>query len=270
MATTITYPMAPAVTPLKGTLLDAATVTNDFAWLDGRDLFDSYNCMEFQSSAEFCAPSPKEFDNVAGYQSGIRFATYGGVICKPMGLDQDRMKSEIERVFAAGESTAVEAALMAQRFVLNDPDPEVSLWDAPVDITPAGGAVKPAVGIALLEGFASRNYVGAPTLHVPVTIASLILGVDGAEYEGRVLRTKMGSKIAAGAGYDLPNTGPTGAAAAAGEKWIYATGEVIVGRSAPEIHQVMAHEDNDVLVLAERGYIVAIDCFAAAIRVQIA
>lgn len=265
MVTTATYPVAPATTKLDGTLLDAATVSEQFAWLgEGDDLFDSYNCMSFQASPEFCAPNTKDFDNVIGWQSGFRFGAYGGVTCRSVGLDRAHMLSEVERVFAAGESTAVERALMDIRFT-----ERTDYWDAPVDITPVAGAVKPAVGVSMLEGYASSVYVGAPTLHMPRTIASLILGVDGAVLEGSVLRTKLGSKIAAGAGYDFPNTGPTGSAAATGEKWLYATGEVVVLRGQAEIRQAIDMEDNEVYVLAERPYIAAVDCFTAAIRVTV-
>lgn len=267
---TANYPLTPTTTPLVGTLLDTATVTDQFTWLDGRGLFDSYNCMAFDSAAEFCAPSPKTFDNSINWVSGKRFAVYGGVQCKAIGLDRARMLSEVERVFNTGESTAVEAGIMEHLFrVATDLDGDGNpLWAAPTDITPAGGAVSPKVGLALLEGFAGRNYVGRPTLHLPLTVAS-ILAVDTVKIDDGKITTKMGSKVVAGAGYDLPNTGPTGAAAAAGERWLYATGEVWIGRAKVEIRDAMATSDNDVFVLAERGYIAAVDCFAAAIRVKV-
>lgn len=267
MVTTATYPVAPAVTPLEGTLLDAARVTDDFAWLDGSALFESFNCMRFEQSAEFCAPNTKTFDQGSVWQDGFRFAAYGGVVCKAVGLDQANMEREVERVFNAGESVAVERALMETRF-RDDADP-ADRWGAPIDLTPAGGAVDPVVGLGILEGYSPSVYVGAPTLHVPRSIVSIIATKGGLEKDGRVLRTKLGSKIAAGAGYDYPNYGPTGAAAAAGEKWLYATGEVVVTRGPAIVRQVMAHEDNDVFVLAERGYIAAVDCFTAAVRVTV-
>lgn len=260
----VSYPVAPAITSFTSSLLDVAAVTDNFAWLDGADLFDSYNCMKFQATANFCAPSVKTFSNVAGWQQGFRFAAYGGVKCSTVGLDMARQESEVRRVFEAGESTAVERAMMATRFKANG-----TLWGAPVDITPAGGAVKPAVGVALLEGFGGDNYVGMPTIHMPRTIGSLLMGVQGAAFDGTVLQTKLGSKIAVGVGYDFPNNGPTGAAAPTGEKWIYATGEVVIGRSDVIVQQVVDPQNNDVYVLAERGYIAAVDCFAAAVRVQV-
>lgn len=270
--TTVEYPTVSSVDKAKSTLLDVAQVTDQFKWLDGLALFESYNCLTFSAEANFCAPNTKDLSDMAGWQDGLRFAAFGGVTCKAIGLDQDQMRAGVSRAFDIGESTAVEKALMKYRFAASTgaASERPGVWAAPVDITPAGGAVSPAVGIALLEEYAGSLYVGAPTLHVPRSIASLILGVNGAVYEGNTLQTRSGSKMAAGAGYAYPNTGPTGAAAAAGERWVYATGEVWVGRAAPELHgPILDQSTNDVVMLAERGYVVAVDCFTAAIRVTV-
>lgn len=265
MSVLATYPVAPTVTPRTGTLLDVASVSDNFAWLDGNDLFDSYNCMKFDAEAAFCAPNSKSFNNKPAWQDGILFAAYGGVVCKAIGLDQSRMLSETERVFTSGESTAVERALMKYRFAA-----KANHWAAPTDLTPTGGAVKPAVGVALLEGYAGANYVGAPTLHLPLTVASLMLGATGVlVQEGDSIGTKLGSKVAAGSGYDFPNLGPTGSAAPTGEKWLYATGEVVIVRGEVVMRQAMDYSTNEVFVLAERPYVAAVDCFTAAVRVQV-
>lgn len=267
MVTLASYPVAPAVTPRSGTLLDAANVGEGMAWLDGNDLFESFNCMEFGSAAEFCAPNTKTFDNTLNWVDGIRFAAYGGVQCRAVGLDQDALDTQVSRAFEAGESTAIERALMEQRFRA-DADP-AARWGAATDITPGAAAVDPKVGLALLEGYAASVYVGQPTLHVPRSIAAIVAASDGIVEEGSSLRTKLGAKVAAGAGYDYPNTGPTGAEAAAGEKWLYATGEVVIQRGSAEIRQAVDMTNNDVYVLAERPYIAAVDCFAAAVRVTV-
>jgi hypothetical protein len=259
------YPVAPAVDGLKGTLLDAANVGTEWEWLNGDDLFESYNCLTFGAAANFCAPNSKTFPQAPNWVDGAQFAAYGGLSCRALGIDLDRARSEVERVFGEGEARAVERGLMEKRFRA-DPG---ARWGAPTDLTPAGGAVSPAVGIALLESYAATNYVGVPTLHMPRAIASLRGQVSALEWDGPVLRTFLGSKVAAGGGYDLVNYGPAGAAAPAGEKWVYGTGEVVVARSAVEVREAIDQENNDVYVLAERGYIVAVDCFAAAVRVTV-
>lgn len=263
--TTARYPVAPALTRRKGTLLDAATLGSGMEWLDGNDLFESYNCMSFGAAVEFCSPNPKTLDQSPQWTDGVLFGAYGGLKCRTVGIDIDAAKAEVGRVFDAGESTAVERALMETRFIA-DPG---ARWGAATDITPVGGAVKPAVGVAMLEGYAASVYAGAPTLHLPVTIASLLAGVDGTVFEGNVMQTKLGSKVAAGAGYEFPNSGPTGAAPAAGELWLYASGEVLVQRGEIVLREAIAQEDNHLYVLAERPYIAAVDCFTAAIRVTV-
>jgi len=259
------FPVAPAVKQLEGTLLDAADVTDGIEWLDENGLFESYNCMSFEGSAEFCAPNTKDFDQTAGWQDGFRFAAYGGVTCKAVGVDQAAMQRAVEDVFKRGESTAVERAMMSTRFAAD----ANNRWDAPVDLTPASGPVSPQTGVAILEGYAGSVYVGGPTLHLPRSIASILLGTQGAVLDQGEFTTRLGSKIAAGVGYDFPNLGPTGAEAAAGEKWLYATGEVVIRRGPAIVRQAMAHDTNDVYVLGERGYVAAVDCFAAAVRVTL-
>lgn len=220
--------------------------------------------MKFQAEAEFCAPNVKDFDQAAGWVSGFRMAAYGGVTCQAVGLDLDRMQSEVGRVFDAGESTAVEQGLIRVRMA-DDPDGD---WEAAPDLTPTGGAVSPTVGMALLEGEAAQNYIGMPVLHMPVTIASLLSHNNSIEFSGDTLVTKLGSKVVAGAGYE-DAAGPAGTAPAAGEKWMFATGGVLVRRGPVEVRQAIAHESNEVFVLGERGYVVAVDCFTAAVRVKV-
>lgn len=271
MVTKVDYPVAPTVTPLRGTVLDAATIIPEFKWLDGVALYDSFNCMTFRESAEFCAPNNKDFNLSSVWQNGYTFAVYGGVTCKPIGLDQARMKSEAQRAFLAGEAVAVEQSLMANRFVANvdiAPDPDVTYWEAPENITPAA-APSAAVGLALLEGHAAANYVGTPTIHMPRSIASLLMGTQTLVWDGDTLRTPLGSKVAAGGGYDVANSGPDGSAATAGTRWMYATGEVVIGRTEVIVRDALDHVDNDAYVLVERGYLAAIDCYAAAISVTL-
>jgi hypothetical protein len=258
--------VAPTVEAFKGTLLDAATVTDGIEWLSPEALFETYNCMKFEGAVEFCAPNNKDFDQEAGWNDGFLFGAYGGVSCRSVGLDRDEMERKVSEVFQRGESTAVERAFMQTRFVVSNP---AGSWPAPTDLTPAGGPVKPEVGLAILEGYAGSVYVGAPTIHIPRSIGSILISRQTAEMDGNVMRTHMGSKIAAGAGYDYPNTGPTGAEAAAGEKWLYATGEVVIRRGNAIVRQAMSHTDNEVYVLAERAYVGAADCFAAAVRVTL-
>ena len=266
---TATYPVAPEVTPLDGTLLHAATVRDGIAWLDGRDLWASSAAMTFGAAPVFCGPNTKDLDdNEIDWVSGFLFGAYGGLTCKPVGTSLEEMESIVREGFTRGESTAVERGFMETRFRAAAGD-NLGRWEAPVDITPAGGAVKPAVGVALLEGYYASVYSGAPVLHMPRVIASLLLGPAWVTMDGSTIRTKLGSKIAAGAGYDYPNTSPAGVNAPDGEKWVYATGAVYVGRGEMTVQSALNQTDNNAAVLAERAYIGAVDGPVVAVRVKV-
>ena len=268
MVTTITYPSAPTLTKRRGTLLDAATVVDSgTSWLgDNEALFESFNCMDFGASAVWCGPNAKTFSNSPGWSAGFRFAAYGGITCKSVGFDLGSADSSAKSAFEAGESTAVERALMKTRFVAGP----ANTWAAPTDITPAGGAVSVGAGIGLLEAYAGTKYAGAPTLHLPRVVIPMLNGTNSLSLEGGTLVTQLGSKVAAGAGYDFPNTGPAGGNAAAGERWLYASGEVLVLRDDLVVQQGFNQNTNDVVVLVERMYFAVVDCFVAAVKVKVA
>lgn len=212
---------------------------------------------------------PKSFSSPS-WQDGFKFAVYAGVICKLVGFDTGQTESDLDAAFSNKESVAVARALMKNRFVTGG-----SLnWSAPTDLTPAAGAVDPVVGLAILEGHASWNYAGQPTLHVPRTIGSLLLNKYAAiHYDGSTLRTELGAKVAADGGYESPNQGPTGAAPSAGELWLYASGEVSYAASTPitqsGLDLVETTDSNRFRILRERAYIASVDCYTAAVRVKV-
>lgn len=200
-----------------------------------------------------------------GWQDGFRFGVYGGIKCKGPGFTMADGEAKVRAAFEAMESVGVERALMTTRFV------DGAAWDPATDLTPAGGAVSASIGLALLEGDAACKYAGTPIIHAPRAVASLLSTVGaGIERDGNRLLSKLGTPIAAGGGYACPNSGPTGAAPAAGEAWMYASGTVKVARGELLVHSDIDREQNDVYVLAERAYVAVVDCYTAAVRVKVA
>lgn len=265
----------PPVTPHVSTLLDHATIVEGLDYVDDRGMVDSFNCLDMAVPTAFCpdVPTEKDFEAPA-WIDGIRFAVYGGVSCKPFGFSEERGLAKINEAFRLKESIGVERALMQTRFIAGpDDDPGVGVdlrWPAPEDLTPAGGPVSPEVGLALLEGRARSLYAGVPTLHLPGTIASLLAAQDRIVIEAGKAYTKLGSKVAIGGGYEDPNNGPDGLAPTAGALWVYATGEVFLARTPQVSVKTMDTTNNDIYALAERAYVAAIDCFAAAVEVTVA
>jgi hypothetical protein len=269
-STTATYPVAPEITPLWGTLLDAAKVQDGIAWLDGRDLWVSGGDLKFGYAPVFCGVNSKNLDsNSVDWVSGFQVGAYGALTCRLIGTTFEEMEEQVREGFASGESTAIERALMDIRFRAAAGD-NVGRWATPTDITPAGGAVHPRVGLALLEGRFSALYSGSPTIHMPRNIASLLAATEAIQRNGDVLYTKLGSLIAAGAGYDYTNYSPAGVASAEMERWVYASGPVYVGRGDMITQRALDQSDNDATVLAERPYIVAVDGPVLALRVTVA
>lgn len=254
-------------TKVEGTLLDAATITEDLRWMDTEGISLSYNCITTNSQAVWPCPDgeqPEKVFNSPQWQDGFRFVSYAGVGCQSIGFDREEAMDEAKRIYLSRESVAVEQALMAQRFIAS-----AGNWDAPTDITPASGAVKPAVGLALLEQHAGVSYAGAPTLHASRSIGALLWDSASLEKRGSTFFSPQGSKVASGAGYGIANQSPAGVAAPAGESWIYATGEVSVARGALITHWELNRANNEVTALVERPYIAVVDCYAAAVRVKV-
>jgi hypothetical protein len=204
------------------------------------------------------------------WQDGIRFSVYSGIICKAVGFDRDFASAELERVFTNKESVAVARALMSTRFI----DGGSLNWDAATDLTPAGGAVDPSVGLAILEGNAGSNYGGTPVIHAPRTIGSLLTRNGQASLNGNILVSALGTPIAADSGYESPSNGPAGTAPSAGELWMYASGAVSLAASTPVFQQwgidlVETGDSNRIRILRERTYLAAVDCYTAAVRVKV-
>lgn len=204
------------------------------------------------------------------WQDGFSFAVYTGIICKAVGFDRDYAAAELERVFTNQESVGVARALMTTRFI----DGGSLNWNAATDLTPAGGAVDPSVGLAILEGDAGANYAGTPVIHAPRTVGSLLTRNGQAGLQGNVLVSALGTPIAADSGYESPSNGPTGAAPSAGELWMYASGAVSLAASQPVFQQwgidlVESGDSNRIRILRERSYLAAVDCYTAAVRVKV-
>lgn len=261
---------APTPTPLRGVLLDAISTVDGVPDLNfTENQYESYNCLTTGYRAVYPCPTPdplppaKTF-NTPAWQDGFKFAAYGGVRCSSVGFDLEFAQAELTRVFDVMESKSIAQGLMENRFrALAD------YWPAPTDITPAGGAVVPKVGLALIEGLASTQYAGVPTIHVPRSIGSLLIDGGSIAFKGDRLETGLGAKVAADGGYES-NFGPDGVAAPAGEKWIYGTGEVQAQRSAPVFQEwAINMSNNDITILRERVYVLTVDCFATAVRVKV-
>lgn len=270
---------------LTSTVLDHATVnemSGGFGLRNEAGMWVSYNCMDTLVPVPLCGPlddpetgNRKQFAS-APWIPAFSFAVYGAVQCSMVGLDVADQKAEVERVFLLNEGKGVEKALRGNRFVaraeadtaLNNLN-EVT-WDAPEDLTPVE-PVSVVVALALLEGYAASVYSGLPTIHMPRAAATILEGMGLITFDGNKARTKNGSKVAIGGGYDDEAMLRSG-------KWdLFATGEVYVekskqitvngyefqGEAADANPSRTPFDSNTSVALVERAYRAAVDCFVA-------
>lgn len=195
---------------------------------------------------------------------GDPFALYHLFKCAPVGQGgEQRFQDRARTALRLGEQRGLERVTGA--LLAADTDG--------VDLTPTPGTAVPLVeGLARLEGWAAANYGGVPVVHAPRE-AGTVLGRRLERVSGH-LETMQGSFFASGGGYDAL-TGPDGGAAAgAGEAWLYVTGQVVVHRSAdievgPLLDSAAGGRINEWAAMVERLYTSTWECITGAVLVDL-
>lgn len=193
--------------------------------------------------------------------TGEGFTVYAGIDCRIVGIN-DPAGAARRRL------TGVE-----QRLV------EGYVWEhmlaVPAAVLPTGSAtaVTLKAGIAALEEALGSTYGGIGVIHAPRSFSPYAADRSQIVRDRDKLRTSVDTVWAFGGGYTA-NTGPDGSPAGAGEQWLYATGVAVVRRRdvfVPADYQSGATNLslNDAMVIAERQYVVTLDCPLFAVNVDI-
>jgi hypothetical protein len=113
------------------------------------------------------------------------------------------------------------------------------------------------------------GYGSLGAIHADRGAASLWSTNGAVKASGQRLLTTVGTPVSAGAGY--PGTSPSGAAAAAGETWVFAAPAMFGYRGSVQSTSALDRGRNDFLAIAERNYVVGFDpCGVGAVRMTIA
>lgn len=191
---------------------------------------------------------------------GVPFAVYHMFKCGALG-GYDRATERARRALMGGEGRAVEKVMASL----------LAADDTGVDLTPTPGTAIPLLdGLALLEKWSAANYGGVATIHLARDAALVAYAAGALERVSTRLETGLGSRVAAGAGYDTL-AGPEGTDPADdGEAWLYVTGQVVARRAAvievgPQLQTTP--RDNSFLALAERPYVLTTECIVGAVLV---
>jgi hypothetical protein len=189
----------------------------------------------------------KDADN-AEVSTGV-FLALATLECSAVGYDLVEYQTKVSRRLATGEQAAVEDAFWTGEDFQGNPLGILNLSDSAEDI-PSGydpGLITDVIGgleryAYTLQGYGYRAYI-----HAPVEVAAFAHESGQVLKDGNRLVTPMGSIWAFGA-Y------PAGS--------VMVTGQTTVWRGAVQTYDAFEPTTNLRLLVAERAYSVAFDCFA--------
>jgi len=192
--------------------------------------------------------------------TGKPFMLYDAVSCYPMG---GRTEEELG-AFAVESLTAGEQVKLEQKF-----------WafiraNAAVVIDPPGADTSWSMdlGLGVLESQLAEYYGGLGVIHVPRYALPYATTLRLTHAVGDQLLDPADNVWAFGAGYDA--TGPgVHDPAPAGQAWMYATGPVVLRRAPITQQSAFDRRTNERRALAERSYVLTVECPTFAVLVQI-
>lgn len=220
--------------------------------------FEALPCDSARGIALDCPPDELNLDPAdCSIGEAKAFEVYGYSIGSPVGVD--RAAQAREHLEARGLARAEQA------FQTGDLDNTPYLMENPVVLsTDPVGLDR---GIGLLEAHIASTYGSLGVIHMDRLTALQALADGELTTSGNRLQTKLGTPVAAGAGYD-GSKGPT--AADEGTSWVYATPAVLGVRG--DVH--MAGDvpfdtgTNDQIAVAEQSYLLGYDpCGVGAVLV---
>lgn len=210
----------------------------------GRSLAYGVTCYETGE-----APVKPLDTDAAEIETGV-FVALATLNCGAVGYTLSEYQAKVRRRLEGAEQAAVEEALWTGLDFEDNPLGILALDDEAVSI-PTGydpGLITDVVGALERYAYTTQQYGGVAYIHAPVEVAAFAAEAGLVLPDGNRKVTPMGSVWAFGA---YPS----------GE--VIVTGQTTVWR-APEISVYSAFENatNEVVLVAERAYSVAFECFA--------
>lgn len=274
---------APARTPLPYGLLSVASIQteSDVHWQNGV-WFEPDTCERAGITTSICAATgtgTKPVTSTMDLRASSPFTVYTLPQCSAVGYLPDQAERRAAGALTSGEARAVEREFWTGEFgtvphlaanaAVTDTDGSSIQTAATVIVS---GGVDVVEGIALIEEQLSICYGNEGVIHVPPSVFTHMMWASVAIRDGARMRTPSGHLIAVGAGY--PGTSPSGAAPAAGTRWIYATGAINVWRSGIFFAgrtpaDILDRSRNSVVMVAERTYVIGWDCCHFALPITI-
>lgn len=207
------------------------------------------------------------------YGSARGFAVYNGITCNKLGLVDEVKRARKRLMFT--EERQVEACLMTGQggnFPYLAGGPNVQVLDG------GSGGLSLVDALGWLEGELGMQLGPQGVIHASRYLApsfaekwqTQLQGTGASASQSRL--TTAGTKVVFGSGY--PAVGPDGQPPAPGKSWLYASGPIVIYRAPVITVEVFSGTSspsptNTVTVLAERQYMVQMDCPILAVQCNI-
>lgn len=286
------YTEPPVVEPYLHGLLGAATeitptAADDPHWRYGGIEFESlaaYPVSTYAGGMNTTAGSggTKVLSACLGSSKASAFTVYGGVVAGSVGHNDNGSAYWTDRARRIVELSAQHAVELALWTGSGGGAPALNAATTPLIISGQAntttGAVDLLNGLSVAEQYLADHYAGRGIIHAPRGLAPYLQALRQVQRDpdnDHVLTTALGTKYAFGGGYDGTGPGAVAApAAASGVRyfWLYATGQVEYLRSAIDIPatfgQALDRAGNQVALLAEQEWLVAVDAVQAAVLIK--
>ena len=216
-----------------------------------------------------CPPitGTKTFDTVEASVSGAPFVVLTSYTCGVLGFSFEEAAQRVRTRMMLREQTAVE-----QRLWSGSSGTLGTIQGLFRNATNLGSAGCPVEAIELLEQALADNDVPGGMIHARPGMSAHLTNNYLIHYQnlnGRALSTVIRTPLVFGRGYD--GSGPTGQAADASTEWMYASGRVLVWQDpeifVPPAGEVLNKSTNQLSLVAERSYAVAVECGVWAVQV---
>jgi hypothetical protein len=209
-----------------------------------------------------CPPvsGSKTFDALDTSISGSPFAVMTSFLCGSVGITETEVRQRALVRMALHEQRAVERRVWQGQTLAQGQGAITGLFRGATNLGTAGCATE---AIELLEQALADNGVVGGMLHARPGMAAHLEQAHQIQYAtGRRLQTCLGTPFVFGQGYD--GTGPSGEAADTDSEWMYASGRVLIWQDSeiqiPNLDQVFRRTTNERIALAERVYLVLVEC----------
>lgn len=201
---------------------------------------------------------------------GLPFVVYSTLECSTVGLanwGEARVKQWLYEQLRAGEQAVVERAFSDSAAGLS---PGLTGNPNAVNLGSASGITE---GLSILESWLYERYGLPGIIHAPSAVAAYFNNAYLMEKDaGGVWRTGMTTAISFG---NYSGYGPTGQVPTAGSTWLWITGQMAIWRTpdaelfTPPMGGLINQSTNVITTIMEREYVLAFDCFVAAVEVAL-